>query len=114
MRDILSRGALVALLVGSFPVIAEAGSDTPRILAQNAQAGATAMVSGEVRKVDKDASKITLKHEAIPNLEMPGMTMVFRVKDPAMLDKVKAGDKVQFAADKVGGALTVTRIEPAK
>jgi Cu(I)/Ag(I) efflux system protein CusF len=72
------------------------------------------MVEGEVLKIDKEAGKITLKHDAIPNLEMPGMTMVFRVGSSSMLDKVKAGDKVRFAADKVGGDLTVTQIEPAK
>lgn len=68
----------------------------------------------EVRKVDKDARKITLKHGEIKNLDMPPMTMVFQVKDPAMLEKVKKGDKVKFTADKVNGAYTVTSIEPAK
>ena len=70
-----------------------------------------ALVDGEVRRVDKDARKITLKHGPLPNLDMPAMTMVFQVKDPGMLDQVKAGDKVRFAADKVGGAYTVTKIE---
>ena len=70
-------------------------------------------VEGEVRKIDTDATKITLKHGDIPNLEMTGMTMVFRVKDPDLLAKVKPGDKVRFTADKVGGALTVLSIEPA-
>jgi Cu/Ag efflux protein CusF len=69
-------------------------------------------VEGEVRKIDTDAKKITLKHGDIPNLEMPGMTMVFRVSDPALLTKVKPGDKVRFTADKVDGALTVMSIEP--
>jgi Cu(I)/Ag(I) efflux system protein CusF len=72
------------------------------------------MTEGEVRKVDKGAGKVTLKHGPIPNLDMPDMTMVFRVKEPAMLDQVKVGDKVRFAADKVGGQYTVVRIEPAK
>jgi Cu/Ag efflux protein CusF len=70
------------------------------------------MSKGEVRKVDKDAQKITIKHGPISNLDMPPMTMVFRVKDPALLDKVSPGDKIQFLADKVDGAYTVTRIEP--
>ncbi|MFM9928094.1 copper-binding protein [Variovorax sp. H27-G14] len=70
-------------------------------------------VEGEVRKVDTDAKKITLKHGDIPNLDMSGMTMVFRVKDPAFLARVKPGDKVQFTADKVDGALTVISIAPA-
>ncbi|HEY3179575.1 MAG TPA: copper-binding protein [Casimicrobiaceae bacterium] len=89
-------------------------SDSPVMVAQAQQGAATPMINGEVRKVDKDAGKITLKHDPIPNLEMPGMTMAFRVQEPSMLDKIKQGDKVRFAADKVGGALTVTRIEPAK
>ena len=69
-------------------------------------------VEGEVRKIDTDAKKITLRHGDIPNLEMTGMTMVFRVSDPALLTKVKPGDKVRFTADKVDGALTVMSIEP--
>lgn len=68
----------------------------------------------EVRKVDKDTGKITLKHGEIKNLEMPGMTMVFQVKDPALLDKVKAGDKVNFTVDKINGVFTVLSIEPRK
>lgn len=72
-----------------------------------------AMTQGEVRKVDKDARKITISHEPLENLEMPAMTMVFRVKEPAMLDQVKAGDKVKFQAERIGGAFTVIRIEQA-
>ena len=70
------------------------------------------VVEGEVRKIDTDAKKITLRHGDIPNLEMTGMTMVFRVQDPELLGKVKPGDKVRFTADKVDGALTVLSIEP--
>ncbi|MBK5206849.1 MAG: copper-binding protein [Polaromonas sp.] len=69
---------------------------------------------GEVRKVDKDTGKITLKHGEIKNLDMPPMTMVFKAKDPALLDKVKAGDKVRFTADQVGGTLRLVSIEPGK
>jgi Cu(I)/Ag(I) efflux system periplasmic protein CusF len=76
--------------------------------------GAGAMNDGEVRKVDKDAKKITIKHGPMAKLDMPAMTMVFQVSDPAMLERVKAGDKIKFDAEKVGGAFTVTRIEPAK
>ncbi len=68
-------------------------------------------VDGEVRKVDTDAKKITLRHGDIPNLEMTGMTMVFRVSDTALLAKVKAGDKVRFTADKIDGAITVMSLE---
>lgn len=69
---------------------------------------------GEVRKVDKEAGKVTLKHGEIKNLDMPGMTMVFQVKDPALLEKVKAGDQVSFTADKVNGTYTVLTLEPRK
>ena len=72
------------------------------------------MVGGEVRKVDKAGKKITLKHGKIKNLEMPGMTMEYPVKDAAILNKVKAGDKVRFMAEKSGGAIVVTAIQPAQ
>ena len=72
------------------------------------------MTEGEVRKIDKETKKITLKHGEIKNLDMPPMTMVFRAQDPAMLDAVKVGDKVKFDADKVGGQYTVTKLAPAK
>ena len=81
-------------------------------------AGSTAvaadMADGEVRKIDIDGGKLTLKHGAIKNLDMPGMTMVFVVKDKAMLDKLKTGDKVKFKAINDGGKFTVTEIQPAR
>ena len=61
-------------------------------------APAVDMVAGEVRKVDKEAKKLTIKHGEIRNLDMPAMTMVFQVRDEAMLDKVRAGDKIRFVA----------------
>ena len=73
-----------------------------------------ALADGEVRKVDAEAKKITIKHGAIQNLDMPPMTMVFQVKDAALFRGVKAGDKVKFSAEKVGGAYTVTSIEKAQ
>ena len=72
------------------------------------------LAEGEVRKVDKSAAKITLKHGEIKNLDMPPMTMVFGVKDKALLDKVKAGDKVKFSAEKDGGQYMVTGIEASR
>jgi len=72
------------------------------------------MTDGEVRKVDKDAGKITIKHGAIKNLDMPAMTMVFQTKDPAILDKVQKGDKVKFKAAMAGSAMVVTEIQVAK
>jgi uncharacterized cupredoxin-like copper-binding protein/Cu/Ag efflux protein CusF len=82
--------------------------------AQMSPPTAADMSEGEVRKVDKNSKRITLRHGPIKNLDMPGMTMVFHVKDPAMLEKVKAGDKVQFIAEKINGALTVTAIEAVR
>lgn len=83
--------------------------------ASSADAAAAAPTSdGEVRKVDKAQGKITLKHGPIENLDMPGMTMVFKVADPKMLDDLKPGDRVKFAASDKGGAITVTAIEVAK
>lgn len=79
-----------------------------------AASAAAASSDGEVRKVDKEQGKVTLKHGPIANLDMPGMTMVFKVADPKMLDNLKPGDKVKFAASNKDGAITVTAIEMAK
>ena len=84
---------------------------TTLALALAGAAYADDMTDAEVRKVDKDAGKITLKHGEIKALDMPPMTMVFRVSDPAMLDRVKAGDKVRFTTEKVGGQYTIMTIE---
>jgi Cu(I)/Ag(I) efflux system protein CusF len=72
------------------------------------------LAEGEVRKVDKAGKKITLKHGPIPNIDMPAMTMVFPVKDPALLDKAKPGQKVKFQAEMIGGEATVTQLEPIR
>jgi Cu(I)/Ag(I) efflux system periplasmic protein CusF len=82
--------------------------------AADAAQAAESLSEGEVRKVDKDAQKITVRHGPLANLDMPAMTMIFQVKDAAMLDKVKAGDKVKFRAEKVGGAFTITQIDAAQ
>ena len=68
---------------------------------------------GEVRRVDKAAGKLTLRHGTIANLEMSPMTMVFRVKEASMLERLKEGDKIRFKAEKIQGAITVTEIQPA-
>jgi Cu/Ag efflux protein CusF len=77
-------------------------------------AWAQTTTEGEVRKVDTAQQKITLKHGEIKNLDMPPMNMVFQVRDPSLLSQVKAGDKVRFTADKIGGAYVVTSIEVVK
>lgn len=71
-------------------------------------------VSGTVTKIDADQNKLTINHGPIKNLDMDGMTMAFRVADPNMLKGIKAGDKVRFDADRVNGAITVTKIQKAR
>lgn len=96
MFKTMVRAALAAALMASLPALAEE------------------MTEGVIRKVNKDAEKLTIKHGEIKSLDMPPMTMVFRVKDAAMLEQVKAGDKVRFAVESKGGAMTVTKIETVK
>jgi Cu/Ag efflux protein CusF len=81
--------------------------------AEQKAAPASEMSDGEVRRVDKDANTLTLRHGPLVNLGMPAMTMVFQVKDPALLDKVKVGDKVKFQAEKISGGYSVTHVEAA-
>ncbi len=104
--------AAALFIAASVPAIAApTGGDAQ--LAQAASAAGKPMTDGEVRKIDKEQGKLTLKHGPIANLEMPAMTMVFKVADPKMLDGLKEGDKVRFVAERVGGAITVTAVEPA-
>lgn len=109
-----------ALLVGTASSYAASHAGAPMSSTSDSKAAASAaaastdMADGEIRKVDIENKKITIKHGAIKNLDMPGMTMVFQAQDAALLGKVKAGDKVRFKADKVGSAFVVTEIEAAK
>ena len=72
------------------------------------------MTDGEIKKVDQSTGKVTIKHGEIKHMDMPGMTMVFVVKDTSMLDKINAGDKISFMVIKENGKLTVTDIQPAQ
>ena len=83
-------------------------------LAGTALAQPAPMVKGTVEKVDSAAGKITLDHERVPNLDMDAMSMVWKAQDPAMIKGLKAGDKVQFTAERVNGQLTVTKIQKGK
>jgi Cu/Ag efflux protein CusF len=75
----------------------------------------TALVDGQVTKIDAASAKITIRHGPMKKFDMDeGMTMVFRVQDPAMLKTVKVGDKIKFDADRIDGQFTVTRIEKGK
>ncbi len=81
-------------------------------MGQAGQANMPAMTDGEVRKIDKDAGKITLRHGDIKHLEMPPMTMVFTVQDKALLERVKVGDKVRFQVVMRQGQMVLTDITP--
>jgi Cu(I)/Ag(I) efflux system periplasmic protein CusF len=98
----MKRFTAVALLAATLGLALTASAQT-----------ALPATAAEVRKVDLDAKKITLKHETIQNLDMPPMTMVFQVKDPALLTGVKAGDKVNVTVDKVNGSYTVLSLVAA-
>ena len=104
--------SIALVFAAATPLAARAADDHDKGKTLIAQA-ATDMSEAEVRKVDKDNKKLTLKHGEIKNLDMPGMTMVFAVKDPGMVDAVKVGDKVKFKAEKINGTFTVTAIQTA-
>ena len=106
---VASSGQSAKPAMGGMTMVSEVASPAPKMDMTGMD-----MSSGEVKKVDKEAQKITLKHGPIKNLDMPGMTMVFKVADPSLLDKVKAGDQVKFTAEDRGGAMVVTAIETAK
>ncbi len=123
MKHTLTLSALTFMLISGMALAADdkkedhqshAGhgantpANAPAAIAQLAQKDLT---DAEVRTINKDAGKITLKHGEIKNLDMGAMTMVFQVKEPTMLDKVKEGDKVQFTAEKIRGQYVVTSIE---
>jgi Cu(I)/Ag(I) efflux system protein CusF len=115
LQHILVAGALGAVAAVALPAQAQTDAHHLHATAATVKATATAdMTEGEVRKIDKANKKITLKHGAIKNLDMPPMTMVFQASDPSLLDKVKVGDKVRFVAANPGGKLTVTEIQPVK
>lgn len=86
----------------------------PAVATELAQARQPQAIDGEVTRVNKDTKKITIRHGPLPHLDMPAMTMVYAVKDPAMLDQVKAGSKIRFVGDKVDGQFTVLSIESVR
>lgn len=108
LNRILLAVALGASAVAFMPVSAQ-----PLPQPAGAAVASAPMAEGEVRKVDRENRKITLKHGEIKNLDMPAMTMVFQVDDAALLDKVKPGDKVRFRASHDAGRYLVTDIVPA-
>jgi Cu(I)/Ag(I) efflux system protein CusF len=107
--------AAAFLSVGASSWVAAAEQAQANALASPAAGTASLkLTTGEVRKVDTEQGKVTIKHEAIENLEMPAMTMVFKASTPDLLKNIKAGDKIQFRAETVAGAMTVTNIQQVK
>ena len=113
-----NRLLLVSIAIAaahSFGASADDNKEQGSAMAAKQQPSGTAdMAEGEVRKVDKDNKKITLKHGEIKSIDMPPMTMVFKVADPGMLDGLQAGDRVKFKAVISAGAIVVTEIRPAR
>ena len=112
MKQAILSVLLAAVLAA--PAFAQQKADLRTTQSPASAATAADLADGVVRKVNKDTGKMTIRHGEIKNLAMPPMTMVFQVKDPALLDKAKAGDKVRFRAEEIGGALVVIAIEPVR
>lgn len=111
MKLILTQLAAVVLSLGlSTAAIAQDHAQHVRTDAAPSTEAPVTMASGEVRKVDRNPARLTVKHGPLANLNMPGMTMVYKVKDPAMLDQVKVGDKINFVAEKVDGSFILTKL----
>lgn len=107
--------AALALVAAVAPALAAAANHNEHAAhgAMPAAAPQAVLADGLVKKVDKSGGKLTIAHDALPN-GMPAMTMAFKVKEVAWLDKVKAGQKIRFAVDSIDGALTVVRLELQK
>ena len=116
MKSICKIAAISAFAFGlsGAPFAAASDASGPAAAPAATAAANSAMTDGDVKKVDQDAGKLTIKHGPIANLDMPAMTMVFRVADKAMLDRVKTGDRIQFVVENLNGALTLTRLQPAQ
>lgn len=110
-RLVASRVVLVTALASLAPLAAGAATGTPGAASTDAQVPLTA---AEVRRVDRANARITLRHEDMRHLDMPPMTMVFAVADPAMLEGLSPGMAVRVRVERREGGLVVTRIEPVR
>ena len=111
MKTLITASLIAIASLGAVSVQA-AGDHAGHAMA--APAAEMQMVDGQVKKVDKAAGKVTLSHGPLTNLNMPAMTMAFKVSNAAWLDQMKSGDKIRFMAENVNGAITVVHFEPAK
>jgi Cu(I)/Ag(I) efflux system periplasmic protein CusF len=106
--------ALAAVFLASAAGAQQAPQGADHAPHHQAAAVAAPQSEGEVRKVDLEHGKVTLRHGPLVNLDMPAMTMVFAAADPKLLEGLKPGDKVRFTADKKNGTFVITAIEAAK
>lgn len=112
MRLTPTLAALASMvLLSANPTLAADTHDAHHGHAATAASEAGELADGTVKKVDKAAGKLTISHGPLAALDMPPMTMVFRAGDAEMLDRVKAGDKIRFMAERSGGVFTVTTLE---
>lgn len=111
-----SLSTFLAILFLAFPAWADVGhtSHDDVIDHMDHAAMTTTLSEGQVQKVDKAQGKLTIKHGPLENLDMPAMTMLFRVQNANWLDQVKPGDRIRFLAEKVNSVLTVTTLEVVK
>lgn len=108
----MKRKAILAAIVvlAMTPTLGQAQGQPPIVTAQamSSQAGSA---EGEVRKIDREQGKITVKHGPISGMDMPGMTMIFRVQEPSLLDKASVGDKVRFTVARTAEGMTITSLD---
>ncbi len=109
-----SLAGLISLLPLSALSANEHDAHSGHMANQSSAPAESPMSEGVVKKVDKAAGKVTIAHGPLVNLNMPAMTMVFRVKDAAWLDQMKAESKIRFLADTANGSLIIVRFEAAK
>lgn len=114
-RSLRSLLACASLLASAAALAADhAATHAAHQAASAAQPAAADLTDAEVRRIDIANKKITLRHGEIKSISMPAMTMIFQVRDPALLDKVKVGDKVRIAVEKANGALVITQMQAAQ
>ena len=117
----MARLAAMAALLGGAAAASASGAPADMAADRSTADGASptaieatdGYTEGEVRRIDREAGRLTLRHGPLRNLDMPGMTMVFDVAEAAVLDRLRPGERVRFQAGKVDGRFVVTRIEPA-
>lgn len=116
-RIAFAAAVSLAALVASGAVIAQPHGGHDHAAASTPVPATSAvtqdLAEGEIRRIDVSTGRVTIRHGYIKSLDMPPMTMVFTAAEPGLLNNLKVGDKVRFAAEQQQGKITVTRIELA-